>query len=180
MTHLRIFNSCKTRINYLATSAITLLLLSYAPTILAQTGSVNFSGTWSFNESKSSPAEGGFRMGAGTLVVTQEGINLTVDRTSRGPDGNDMKTTSKFTLDGKACVNTVFGNNTRSSNVTWSADGKILNFAHTMKFEMDGQSNEFKSSEALRINDSDKTLVIETVFNGPNGEMKATNVYDKK
>jgi hypothetical protein len=49
-----------------------------------------------------------------------------------------------------------------------------------MNFERDGQTNEFKSSETWKINDSDKTLVIETVFNGPNGEMKSTNVYDKK
>ena len=119
-------------------------------------------------------------MAATSMVITQDGNNLTIDRTSQGPNGEDFKSTSKFTLDGKECVNTVFGNNTMKSIVTWSADKKSLGFAHTMNFERDGQTNEFKSSETWKINDADKTMAIETVFNGPNGEMKITNVYDKK
>ena len=163
----------KTIIKY-TTAWLVVILFVANSTTFAQGGKANFSGTWAFNESKSTPSQGGPRMAATSMTITQDGNNLTVDRTSQGPDG-EMKTTSKFTLDGKECVNTIFGDNTRKSVVTWSADGKALNFAHTMNFN--GQ--EFKSTESWKIND-DKTLAIETVFNGPNGEMKATNVYDKK
>jgi hypothetical protein len=180
MTSIRRLNSGRTSSNHLVTFAVTLLFLSSASSILAQTGSVNFSGIWAFNESKSTQSQGGFRMAPSMMTITQEGTNLTIERTSRGQNGEDMKSTYKYTLDGKECVNTIFGNNTRKSIVTWSADGKTLTFAHTMKFEMDGQSNEMKSSEAWKINDSDKTLVIETVMNTPDGEMKSTNIYDKK
>jgi hypothetical protein len=74
----------------------------------------------------------------------------------------------------------MFGDNIRKSLVTWSADKKSLVFSHTMNFERDGQSMEMKSTETWKINESDKTLAIESVFNTPNGEMRRTNVYDKK
>jgi hypothetical protein len=169
----------KTSVKYMLTMLVMILFFTNSTTF-AQAGKANFSGSWAFNESKSTPSQGGFRMAPSLLTITQDGNNLAVERTSKNQDGEDIKTTYKFTLDGKECVNTVFGTNTRKSIVTWSADGKALAFAHTMNFERDGQTNEFKSSEAWKINDTDKTLVIETVFNGQNGEMKSTNVYDKK
>ena len=180
MTSNSVFNSGKTRLSLLATSAFTFLFLLYASAIFAQTGSVNFSGTWAFNESKSTPSEGGFRMGPSLMVITLDGNNLSYESTRKNQDGEDVKSTSKFTLDGKECVNTVFGTNTRKSIVTWSADKKTLSFAHTMNFEREGQTTEFKSSETWKINDADKTLAIETTMNFQGEERKITNVYDKK
>jgi hypothetical protein len=163
--------------SFLGTFILMLLVVS---SLRAQTGNVNFSGTWAFNEAKSTPAQGGFRMGAGSFVITQDGITLTAERTSTGQDGTERKTTSKYTLDGKECSNTVFNNTVQKSVVQWSADGKSLNFSNTMNFERDGTTTEFKSTQTWKINDADKTLVMESVFNTPNGEMKSTNVYDKK
>jgi hypothetical protein len=170
----------KTSLKFLATMLVMILSLANTSTF-AQAGKANFSGTWAFNESKSTPSEGGFRMGASLMVITQDGNNMSVESTRKNRDGDDVKSTSKFTMDGKECSNPAgFGNSTRKSIVTWSADGKTLSFAHTMSFERDGQTNEFKSAEAWKINNTDKTIVIDMVFNGPNGEMKTTNIYDKK
>jgi hypothetical protein len=151
-----------------------------ASAMSGQTGTVNFSGSWAFNEAKSTPSEGGFRMGASLYVITQDGNNLSVESTRPGRDGQEMKSTSKFTLDGKECSNPAFGNTMRKSVVKWSADGKSLTFSHIMNFERDGETTEFKSTETWKINEADKTLVLETVMNTPNGEMKTTNVYNKK
>jgi hypothetical protein len=156
------------------------LFFAYYCTLSAQTGSVNFSGTWAFNESKSTQPEGGGPRFAPTeLVVNHSGVNLDIESTMNGPNG-EFKSSSKYTSDGKECSNTAFGDNIRKSVVKWSDDGKSLIFSHTMNFERDGQSMEFKSTETWKINDADKTLSIESVFNTPNGEMKRTNVYDKK
>jgi hypothetical protein len=157
-----------------------ILMLLVASSLSAQTGSVNFSGSWAFNEAKSTPAEGGFRMGANAYVITQDGNNLTVESTRTGRDGQETKTSAKYTLDGKECSNTVFGTNIQKSVVTWSADGKTLNFSNTMNFERDGATTEFKSTQTWKINEADKTFVLESVMNTPNGEMKTSNVYDKK
>ncbi|NMC41888.1 MAG: hypothetical protein GYA43_12095 [Bacteroidales bacterium] len=141
---------------------------------------VNFSGTWTFNESKSPASEGGFRFAPSKLVITQSGNDLTVQRTSPGMDGGEMTTTDKFTLDGKECINTMFGDNKRKTVVKWSADSKSLIFSHSMSFEMDGQSMQFNSTENWKLNEADKTLSVETLMTTPNGEMKTTNVYDRK
>jgi hypothetical protein len=159
--------------------AVVFFLAMQLSTVQAQTGKMNFTGTWAFNESKSTAAEGGFRFAPSMMVVTQDGNNLTVERTSVRPGGEDFKSTDKFTLDGKECVNPMF-NSSRKSMVKWSEDGKVLAFSHTMTFERDGNSQEFKTSEIWKYNETDKTLTVETSFAGPDGEMKTANVYDKK
>jgi hypothetical protein len=180
MTDIRLKNSGKTRLSLLVVIASAIIYLSTASVISAQTGSVNFSGTWAFNEAKSTPSEGGFRMGASLMTITQDANNLSVESTRKNRDGEDVKSTAKFTLDGKDCVNPAgFGNSNRTSVLKWSTDGKVLNFAHSMKFERDGETQEFKSTESWKIND-DKTLNVETVMNFQGEERKITSIYDKK
>ena len=171
----------KTTFKLLTASFLMLFLISISSsTVSAQSGKTNFSGTWAFNETKSTPVEGGFRMGASLMTVTQDGNNLSVESTRKNRDGDDVKSTSKFTLDGKECSNqTGFGNSERKSVLTWSADGKTLNFAHSMTFERDGQTQEFKNTETWKIND-DKTLTVEVTMNFQGEERKVTNIYDKK
>jgi hypothetical protein len=162
------------------TASLAMILFITNSASFAQSGKTDFSGTWTFNESKSTPAEGGFRFAASQMVITQDGNNLTNESIRKNRDGEDVKSTAKFTLDGKDCTNaTGFGNNNRISVLTWSADGKSLNFAHSMKFERDGQTQEFKSTESWKLKD-DKTLSVETVMNFQGEERKTTNIYDKK
>jgi hypothetical protein len=168
---------CYPRLNsgIIGRAATLLVIFSFSALISAQTGSVNFSGTWAFNESKSSPSEGGFRFAPSQLVITQNGVDLSVESARSGPDGSDSKSTAKYTTDGKECSNTAFGDNVRKSVVKWSSDGKSLVFSHTMSFN----GNEMKTSETWKLTDG-KTLSVESSFTTPDGEMKSTNVYDKK
>ena len=180
MKHIKLTNSRRTNFFSLATFIIALMFLSYATTSFAQTTKVNFSGTWVLNESKSTEVQGGFRMGASMMTITHDAVNLNVETTRKNRDGEDVKSTAKFTLDGKECTNPAgFGNSTRKSVLSWSADGKVLNFAHSMTFERNGETQEFKNSETWKLND-DKTLSVETIMNFQGEEMKTVNVYDKK
>ena len=180
MRHINLPNSKKTRFFCFATFISAVMFLSYTTTISAQDIKANFSGTWALNESKSTQAEGGFRMGASMMTIAQDGNNLSVESTRKNRDGEDVKSTAKFTLDGKECTNPAgFGNSTRKSVLSWSADGKVLNFAHSMTFERNGETQEFKNSETWKLND-DKTLSVETIMNFQGEEMKTVNVYDKK
>ena len=90
----------KTFIKYITAFIVVILLITNS-TSYAQAGKTNFSGTWALNESKSTPTEGGFRMGASLMVIKQEGNNLSYEGTRKNRDGEDVKSTSKFTLDGK-------------------------------------------------------------------------------
>lgn len=180
MKHINFPKSNKISFISSGTFILMVLLFSYTTTIFAQDTKANFSGTWALNESKSTQAEGGFRMGASLMTITQDAVNLNVESTRKNRDGEDVKSPAKFTLDGKECTNPGgFGNSTRNSVVTWSADGKTLNFAHSMKFDMNGETQEFKNTESWKLND-DKTLSIETIMNFNGEERKTTNVYDKK
>ncbi len=158
------------------TSLVAVLSLLLPALANAQGGKADFSGTWAFNEGKSNLGDsGGRRFGGGDMVVKQESNQLTVDRTRTNRDGEEMKITSKYTLDGKESTNT-FGMGESKSTAKWSADGKSL----TVNTKMSFNGNERTSTEVWTLTDS-KTLSIESTRQGRDGgEVKTTLVYDKK
>jgi len=144
----------------------------------AQGSNPNFSGTWAFNEGKSNLGEGGNFRRATQITVTQDGNNLTAARVRTNQDGETTTTTEKFTLDGKECTNDT-GRGPSKAIVTWSADGKALNFAITRTFDRNGETTTMKSTEVWTLTDA-KTLSILSTATFQGNEMKTTLVYDKK
>jgi hypothetical protein len=153
------------------------LALLFTAQLSAQT--VNFSGTWALNESKSKFGDAQFRMAASILSVKQEGNNLSIDRTMNGPDGQEMKMTGKYTMDGKESENSGMMDMKTKSTVTWAADKKSFTIASSTLFNMNGDNREMKSSETWKLED-DKTLRIDATNDTPDGDMKTSAVYDKK
>jgi hypothetical protein len=141
----------------------------------------NFSGTWAFNESKSNFGESQFRFAATSMVVTQDAKVLTVETTRPGRDGNEMKSTAKYNLEGTVSENTGFNNTVRKSTVTWSADKAAITIATTMTFDMNGETRTMNSSETWKLAEGGKVLILDNVMPGRDGgEMKTTVAYDKK
>jgi hypothetical protein len=157
-------------------SAIVIFSMASAA-LFAQT---NFSGTWAFNESKSNFGDSQFRFAATSMVVTQDANALAVESTMPNRDGDEMKTSAKYTLDGKVSENPMF-NTTRKSTVTWSSDKTSMIIASTMTFDMNGETREIKSTDTWKLAEDGKVLLIESVRPGRDGgEMKTTAAYDKK
>lgn len=140
----------------------------------------NFAGSWALNESKSNFGGSQFRMAATSMAITQAANLLTVESTSPGRDGGEMKTSAKYTLDGKVSENPAF-NSTRKSTATWSADKSALTIVSTMTFDMGGETRDMKTTETWKLAEGGKMLTIESVRPGRDGgEMKTTAAYDKK
>jgi hypothetical protein len=155
------------------------LTLLFTAQLSAQNGTINFSGNWALNESKSKFGDGPFRMAASIVIVKQEGNSLSTEKTQNSPDGQEMKITGKYTMDGKECENSGFMDSKTKSTVKWSADGKSITIASSTIFNMNGDNMEMKASETWML-EGDKTLKIETTTSMPDGEMKTSLVYDKK
>lgn len=140
----------------------------------AQGAKVNFAGTWTLNETKSTMpqggGQGGQRMGGRNFTVTQEANLLSQTRT--GQDGTARVT--KYTLDGKETTNTM-GQFESKSTAKWSADGKTLTIVTKSNFN----GNERTSTAVWSLVDA-KTLSIVTTRQGQNGEVKSTMIYDKQ
>jgi hypothetical protein len=135
----------------------------------------NFSGDWKLNESKSELGDfGGFV--ARSLKVEQKENAIAITRTVPGFNGGDPVTTS-FTLsyDGKITESEGFGGSKRKSTAKWSDDGLTLTVNHTITFERDGQTNEFKSTETWTIKDG--LLSVVTYSNSPRGETTTKAIY---
>lgn len=154
------------------------IFLLFFMQVSAQNGATNFAGNWAINESKSNFGDAPFRMAASLLAVKQEGNNLSIDRTVSGPDGQEMKMSGKYTLDGKENDNLGIMDMKTKSTVTWASDKKSFTIASTTFFNMNGETMEMKSSEIWKL-EGDK-LTIGATNSMPDGEMKTSLVYDKK
>lgn len=139
-------------------------------------GQVNFSGTWSLNESKSKISEGGFRMVPHRIIIAQSGNTFTLDRFS-GRDGR--KITEIFTLDGKESRNNIF-NTEKNSIATWSVDKKVLTISSNLIIDMNGQKNEIKTIEIYSLSDGNDLLTIDSRSSSPMGERRNILVFDRK
>ncbi|MFA9391541.1 MAG: hypothetical protein ACERKD_17155 [Prolixibacteraceae bacterium] len=169
-------NNFKNNVKSLLAIVFVSIFMITTSNVVAQNS--NFSGTWTFNESKSKAEDMGFRRAASKITVTQDDLALTAERVSKGRDGEDRIRKEKVTLDGKECENVIFQDRKRKSVATWSADGKELTIKSSMTFDMGGESREFKSLEVWKLSDDKKVLSIESTFDGRDGEVKATMVYD--
>lgn len=139
----------------------------------------DFSGIWTYNESKSKMPEMGFRMAASKITVSQDNLALKTERVSRGRDGEERITNESITLDGKECENVVFQDIKRISTAKWSTDEKSLIIQSSMTFERNGEKREIKSSETWNLSDDKSILTIEATSDSRDGEVKATLVYEK-
>jgi hypothetical protein len=161
--------------------SVSLVFLSFfvllGMTVFAQ--KANFSGKWTLNEGKSQLGEGQFRMAASKMNVTQDEKTLALDRIMNSPDGQEMTTSEKYTLDGKECQNTGFMEMVKKSTVTFSADNKVMTISSLTVFEREGNKMEIKAVEIFKISEDGKTITIDSTSTSPRGERKTTLVYEK-
>ena len=155
----------------------SLCSLLFIPAISHAAEKTNFSGEWTFNESKSEVGEGRFRSSS-RISVKQEGNNLTVERTRSGRDGQTRVTTDELTLDGKV-VESKLENRSSKTTAVWSDNGKSLTIKSDMVMSRQGQTFEVKSVEIWKLSEDGKTLTIQTTSSSSRGERTATLVYDK-
>ena len=139
----------------------------------------NFSGSWTFNESKSTLGEGPM-MSATSMTVSQQENLISVDLVQPSFEGGEIKRSEKYTLDGKESVNEGMMGSSVKTITSWSEDKKELRFAKTIAFEMDGQKMEMKLDDVWSISDDGKTLTVKSSMKSEWGEMNTALAYDKK
>jgi hypothetical protein len=159
-------------------SLILFVALLFMPFMgYAQGSKTDFSGNWKFNETKSKMGERGPR-GGGEMTITQNGNNLTINRTFTGRNGEAMTNSEKFTLDGKESVNEGRMGSGKSM-VNFSTDGKTLIFQTSRTSNRNGETREMKSNEKMSMPDKNTLEIISTMTTS-NGERTTTAVYDRK
>lgn len=157
--------------------SVLFIMMSLMLSSLSFGQATNFSGSWAFNDSKSNLGEGGGRMVSQTIIIVQDATTFSLERAFTGQDGTERKMSEKYTMDGKECVNPVF-NTEKKSKAVWSADQKVLTVSSVLVFEMNGESNEIKTTEVYKLAGNEMT--IESQSTSSMGERKATLVYNKK
>jgi len=119
-------------------------------------------------------------MSATSMTISQQGNILAVDLVQPSWEGEEMKRSEKYTLDGKESVNEGMMGSSVKTITSWSEDKKELRFAKTIAFEMDGEKMEMKLDDAWTLSDDGKTLTVKSSMQSDWGEMNTALVYDKK
>jgi hypothetical protein len=167
----------KTKIKKSVSMFFLSILILLGTTVMAQ--KPNYAGKWVLNEGKSQLGEGQFRMSASKLNITQDEKTLSLDRIMNSPDGQEMTTSEKYTLDGKECSNTGFMEMVKKSTVTFSADNKVMTITSLTVFEREGNKMEINAVEIFKISEDGKTITIDSTSKSQRGERKMTLLYEK-
>ena len=152
---------------------IKFLLTALMITTVATAQTVNFSGSFKLNTSKSKLNQE-FSMAPKEIIILQNGNDLNVEKHSSFQD-QDFITKDKFTLDGKECINPGWQETQKKSTAVWSDDKKSLKI--TSRFPMN-DSGEFVIVEVYKMDGNN--IIIESSASSSFGDMAETMAYDKQ
>ena len=158
--------------------AIAILFVCTSATIV---NSVNFSGEWKLNESKSELGQFGGRGAARTIKVgTSDANGIAIERISTNQNGEQVSRTENLTFDGKEAESKGgFGNSTRKATAKWSDDGQSMIINAVMSFDRNGEKMEIKQTETWKLGDGGQTLTIDATSSSSFGETTMKLVYEK-
>jgi len=149
------------------------LLALFVISSLANSQSLNFSGTWKLNNSLSK-LNAEFSFAPNEIIIDQKGNDLKVERHSSF-NGEDFTINDKFTMDGKECINTGWQDSEKKSTAVWSDDKSSLKISTKLTM---GDGNEMSITEIFKMDK--KNMVIETSASSSYGDMAETMVYYKQ
>ena len=143
--------------------------------------SVNFSGEWKLNESKSDLGQFGGRGAARTIKVTSSDANgISIERISTNQNGDEVSRKESLTFDGKEVESAGgFGNSKRKATAKWSDDGKSMIIDAVMTFDRNGETMEIKQKETWTLSDDGQTLTVDANSSSSFGENTMKLVYEK-
>jgi hypothetical protein len=131
------------------------------------------------NESKSELGQ--FANFATRLIETEQTENgISISRTAKSFDGEDVTTKEVLTFDGKVAESALFGDSKKKSSSGWSEDGKTMTITYSLQLEFNGQSNEVKGKEVWSLSDDGKTMTLKNNSSSSFGDLDTKSVYEKQ
>jgi hypothetical protein len=150
---------------------ITLALLTAAVAMVQAQAKTDFTGTWKANTSKSDfgpmPPPDSI-----TEKVAHEDPSIKINIAQVGGQG-DMTYDMAYTTDGKECVNTVGGNEFKTT-LKWEGDDLVAD----TKGSFDG--NDFTAKDRWVLADAGKTMTITRHISTAMGEFDMKLVFEKQ
>jgi hypothetical protein len=139
----------------------------------------DFSGKWALNQEKSALDEYGAAFLPVHLTVTMNGNDITIQKTFKRENEDDLILDEKLTLDGKECKSE-FWNSPRVMTANWSENGDTLNIQSKVSFQREGDTSELIMNEAWSLKEGGKALSVKHFSSSSWGERKISMVFDKK
>jgi hypothetical protein len=149
----------------------TLFVIAAAAGMAMAADKPDFSGDWKLDADKSTfgPMPPPSSM---TRKIDHKDPAMTVDE-ARVSEQGDMKTTMKYSTDGKETTNSMMGNDVKSTAV-W--EGKTLVIKSAANFG----GSDFKLTDKWTLGEDGKTLTDVLAISGPPGDFEMTFVLVKQ
>jgi hypothetical protein len=147
-----------------------LIAAAFSAVTFGQT--INVSGDWAINASKSKPNEQ-FSVLPKTMKITQTDTSMTIEKKTEF-QGQENTTVEKYSLNGKECSNPGFMESVKKSKAVISDDKKSIKI--TSKVPMN--ENEINTVEVFALDGAGMTY--QSSSSSSFGDMSETGVYDKK
>jgi len=157
-------------------SLFILFIFTLNPVLFSQ-NNTNFTGTWTFDLSKSDLGEGAkYWSGEEILDIIQDASSIKIIKTAVIPGSESNSKTDVYKFDGKELIQKEdFG--TTKKNISWSEDGKIL-IINTLT---SSSNREYLIIDSYSLSQDSKTLTIKNYSkNSATGEATLKMVYNKK
>jgi len=143
---------------------------------------INISGTWELDLSKSIIIIQ--RIISSTLIITQNGNDITINRTLNLKDSKPLVSTFKYTIGDK--VESKSKNGIHITTSSWGPDKQTFSIIHTYPAQRNGITKESKRTSVYSLTDQGNTLNIisdDTLPEGsltPKSERHMVMIYTKK
>ena len=159
----------------LLTGIISAGILAFAP----RTVNADFNGEWSLNKDKSDLGQFG-DFAPYTLKIEQKDDAITISRTSRGFDGNEVSVSETLTFDGKEIETTLFGSSKKKASFKWNDDGNGFSEKYQLMLDFNGQMNEINGTESWALSEDGKTITLQNNSTSSFGDLSTKGIYEKK
>jgi hypothetical protein len=155
---------------------ISLTVLAFA-TSATVTGQISdFSGTWKLDRAKSTQID--YFPTLVKLVIKVRSDTLYTERTYESGDGQEYPFTENVSLDGKEYKITIY-DMPRVSKAVWLGSDSILSVESVTTFYGSNGSEDFKSREAWKLDNTNKVLTVNFTNNSSSGEISGAFVFNK-
>jgi hypothetical protein len=147
---------------------------------IASQAQTNYSGTWLLKDQKSISGQLYSNGVPKQMTITQTGDVITIDKTTAGADGTDVKSTETLGTDDKPFVTTTPAKRKKLVTIKWDTDGKGFTEIANLYSAADNTKLEFIYTDMFTLEDA-KLILIRKAENLMNGEVwQSKSTYDKQ
>jgi len=157
-----------------------LTVLMFLGTTVTFAQKQNFSGNWKINIEKSEFNGAPSYTAAKAYKIVQNDKTISIELTNVNQNNEEVLLSNKLTLDGKDNSSVTASKRTKTANVTWSKDAKMMIIKSQFSVTEQPDVLDYTTEQNWNLADDKKQLTVKSTTVTKASEYTITAVYDKQ